>query len=177
MINFYLKIPHRLKVILLIFVVLFILLVVFLPKKPSPQLPSPSPSPISAPKENFSSYLNQLNQPEAELKIINITPQPPVFETLWSTEKLTIQFNSPLKPETIRYLFLPDTKTKLVFDPQKPDEFSIIPFTGWQENQVYTITLKADLTATAGEKLSKDITISLTRKLPPEGSLIFPPNN
>lgn len=172
MLKFYLKIPRFLKIILLVFVVIFIAFI-FLNKKS----PAPTPLPSPLPKEGFSNYLNQLNQPESGLKLTNISPQPPVFESFWTTEKLTLEFNSPLKPETIRYLFLPDTKTKLVFDPAKPREFSIIPFSGWQENQVYSITVKAGLTATSQQVLEKDLTISISRKTPPEESLTFPPNN
>lgn len=100
------------------------------------------------------------------LTLINVRPQPPVFESIWSTEKITLAFNKPINPKTIRYQISPPEDLKLIFNESSPTSFSFVPFTGWEENVQYTLSVSKQLSSTSGEQLEKDLEIKFTRKAP-----------
>lgn len=122
-----------------------------------------------------------LPKPGIVLNLVDITPKLPVFESAWSTELIKFTFDQPLDPGTIKYNVTPQENTRLVFKEEAPNAFSVLPLTGWEENQLYTITIFKDLSSREGSKMTREIEITFTRKFPqnfvePEESHEYPEN-
>ena len=100
------------------------------------------------------------------LNLVDISPKPPVFESTWSTELIKFTFDQPLNPETIKYNIIPQENTRVVFKSDSPNAFAVLPLTGWEENQEYSITVSKDLSSKDGYKLNRDGSVAFTRKLP-----------
>lgn len=120
-------------------------------------------------------------KPETALQLINISPQPPVFESAWSTDPIKFTFSQPLNSQTIKYIVNPTEDTRLIFKDESPNAFAILSLSGWKENQPYTITISGQLSSEEGQRLEKDINLTLTRKFPtnfiePEESHEYPEN-
>lgn len=101
-----------------------------------------------------------------ELVLTDVYPKPPVFESAWSTELIKFIFDKPVDPKTIIYTVSPEENTRIVFKQEAPSSFSILPLSGWKENQPYTIIISKDLASRDGYKMAKDITITFTRTFP-----------
>lgn len=115
------------------------------------------------------------------LNLIDVFPKPPFFESAWSTELIKFSFDQPLDPETIKYSVNPEENTRLIVKPDSPNSFSILPLTGWEENQEYSITVFKNLSSKNGYKLNNDISVTLTRRFPqnfvgPDESQEYPEN-
>ena len=113
------------------------------------------------------------------LNLVNISPKPPIFESAWSTELIKFTFNQSLDPETIKYNIIPQENTRVVFKSDSPNSFSVLPLTGWKENQEYTLTILKELSSKEGYKLNKEIVVTFIRKFPqnfigPEESNEYP---
>lgn len=113
------------------------------------------------------------------LNLVNVFPKPPIFESAWSTELIKFTFDQPLNPETIKYNITPQENTRVIFKSDSPDIFSVLPLTGWEENQEYTITILKELSSKEGYKLNKEIVVTFIRKFPqsfvgPEESNEYP---
>lgn len=125
-------------------------------------------------------HTDKILMPRA-LSLIDVFPKPPFFESAWSTELISFSFDQPLDPETIKYSVNPEENTRLVVKSDSPNSFSILPLTGWEENQEYSITVFKSLSSKNGYKLNNDITIALTRRFPqnfvgPDESYEYPEN-
>ena len=100
------------------------------------------------------------------LTLTKVSPQPPIFESIWSTEKITLVFNKPIDPKTIFHQISPSEDLKLIFSESSPNSFSFVPLTGWEENIQYTLSISKRLSSTFGEQLEKDLEIKFTRRAP-----------
>lgn len=120
------------------------------PKMPPPQT---LPSPIQEPQKE-------------SLLLISINPPPPTFESIWSVEPIILNFNQPLNPQTIKYQIQPTTTVRVVIDDNNPNRFSLLPLSGWNENQPYSVIISSQLSSTTGNQLDKDITFTFTRLVP-----------
>lgn len=106
------------------------------------------------------------SSPAPELSLLSVSPPPPSFESIWSTELITISFSEPINPKTIEYAVSPSVQTRPIFQPSPSSSFSILPLSGWTENQTYTIVISNKLKAISGTSLKKDISITFTRRAP-----------
>lgn len=100
------------------------------------------------------------------LSLIKVNPQPPTFESIWSTEKITLIFNKPIDRKTIYHQIFPQEDLKIIFSETSPTSLSFVPLTGWEENVQYTLSVSKRLSSTSGEQLEKDIEIKFTRHAP-----------
>lgn len=100
------------------------------------------------------------------LTLIKINPQPPTFESVWSTEKITLTFNKPIDQKTIYHQVSPPEDLKIIFNGASPTSFSFVPLTGWKENVQYTLSVSKQLSSTSGEQLAKDLEVKFTRHAP-----------
>ncbi len=100
------------------------------------------------------------------LTLTKVSPQPPIFQSIWSTEKITLTFNKPIDPKTIYHQVAPPEDLKLIFNQSSPNSFSFVPLTGWEENVQYTLSVSKRLSSTSGEQLEKDLEIKFTRHAP-----------
>lgn len=164
---------HRLFTLALTIILLLILILSFLPF-PTPET-SPETSPETTPQpqpftDQFKKLLpDSVDSPTpttSKLSLVSITPTPPEFKSIWSTEKISLTFDQIINPDTISYRVSPSTRTKTIFDDSQPQTFSIVPLTGWQENQVYTITVSQKLSTPNHLQLDSPLTFTITRKLP-----------
>lgn len=100
------------------------------------------------------------------LTLTKVSPQPPIFESIWSTEKITLTFNKPIDQKTIFHQISPSENLKLIFNESSPSSFSFVPLTGWEENVQYALSVSKQLSSTSGEQLEKDLEIKFTRRAP-----------
>lgn len=117
-------------------------------------------------KKQLQSFPDREPLESQTLRLIGIFPKPPIFESAWSTELIKFSFDQPLDPETIKYSVNPEENTKLIVKPDSPNSFSILPLTGWEENQEYSITVFKNLSSKNGYKLNNDISVTFTRRFP-----------
>ena len=104
--------------------------------------------------------------PVPELSLLSVNPSPPSFESIWSTELITISFTEPINPKTLDYSISPNIQTRPTFQASASNSFSVLPLSGWTENQAYTIVISKKLKAVSGTSLKKDISITFTRRAP-----------
>jgi len=159
---------HRLYTLILAIILILILILSFLPSpshKTSPDTPQPQPLTDQF-KKLLPSSVDSPTPTISKLSLVSITPAPPEFESIWSTEKISLTFDQIINPDTISYRVSPSTRTKTIFDDSQPQVFSIIPLTGWQENQAYTITVSQKLSTPNHQQLDSPLTFTITRKLP-----------
>ncbi len=159
---------HRLYTLILAIILILILILSFLPSptyKTSPDASQPQPLTDQF-KKHLPDSVDSPTSTTSELSLVSITPTPPEFESIWSTEKISLTFNQVINPDTISYRVSPPTRTKTIFDDSQPQTFSIVPLTGWQENQTYTITVSQKLSTPNQQQLNSPLTFTITRKLP-----------
>lgn len=161
---------HRLFTLTLTIILLLILILSFLPSSTPETSPETTPQPKPPLTDQFKKLLPDIFDPStptpSQLSLVSITPSPPEFESIWSTEKISLTFDQIIDPNTISYRVSPSTRTKTIFDNSQPQTFSIVPLTGWQENQVYTITVSQKLSTPNHAQLDSPLTFTITRKLP-----------
>lgn len=104
--------------------------------------------------------------PAPELSLLSVNPPPPSFESIWSTELITISFSEPINPKTLEYSVSPNIQTRPTFQASASNSFSVLPLSGWTENQAYTIVISKKLKAVSGTSLKKDVSITFTRRAP-----------
>lgn len=104
--------------------------------------------------------------PTPELSLLSVNPPLPSFESIWSTELITISFSEPINPKTLEYRVSPNVQTRPIFQSSPSNSFSILPLSGWTENQAYTIVISKKLKTLSGVTLKKEISITFTRRAP-----------
>lgn len=98
------------------------------------------------------------------LRILSVSPTPPIIDSMWATEPIVVKFNKPLAEGSISYTIDPETKSKLDHSKSFPDTFKITPQDGWVEETTYTITINGNsLISTSGDTIADDIQIQFKR--------------
>jgi len=162
----------RRKLLIIGGLILIIIAIVFFSSKKTPS--------SITPQKNQIDYFKRLITPSSQqtaLVLETISPQPPTYESLWSTHKITFTFNEEVDKNTINYQVSPSVKTKLIFDDNNPKSFSILSLTGWGADQPYVFTIDSSLKSINGRSLPQDINITLTRIEPSLNPDDFPPGN
>jgi len=160
---------HRLSTLILVILLILILILSFTPSpidKTDPKATSQPQPPIDQFKKLLPDSIDSPTPVTSKLSLISITPTPPEFESIWSTEKISLTFDQIINPDTISYQVSPSTRTKTIFDDSQPQTFSIVPLTGWQENQTYAITISQNLSTPNQYQLDSPLTFTITRRLP-----------
>lgn len=153
-----------------------IIIIILIAASSRSQKTAPAITPSKKPVDYFKRLITPSSITTA-LVLQSVSPQPPTYESLWSTRKITFTFNETLDKNTISYRVSPLTKTRLIFDENSPKSFSILSLTGWNANQPYTFNIDSSLKSLNGNPLSQDINISLTRIEPALNPDSFPPGN
>jgi hypothetical protein len=103
-----------------------------------------------------------------------ITPTPPTFTSIRSTEPIIFQFNKPININSVKVAIKPDVEYQIIYKSTDPTKFGVVANEGWDVDKEYTIIVSKTLSSITGTPLSEDITTSFTRKSVKSGDLKLP---
>lgn len=143
--------------LLLILVLVVVFYFLFKSKGSNPTITPPTSSPQQEPIPPTSGL---------PLELLQVNPTN-TFVSNWSIEPILLTFNQPIDSNSIQYQVSPATETKISLFIDDPNSFNIVPLSGWNENQDYTITVSS-ITSKSGSRLNQPITFTIRREPLPE---------
>lgn len=162
--NKILEFVKKYKVLVLVILIVLFLMGLILILRGS-TAPSTRPTPTQ-PGQTFIPTQIPAQQDFGALEFVRKIPEEDTFTSQWSVEPLTFVFNQPINPNTLEYVISPNIESKIKYELQAPNQFSIIPIQGWDANVKYSITINK-VESKVGNNILGPIQTSLTRLADP----------